>query len=447
MMYPYDPRRETVFDDTSRPAPRRRRRRKPRWPQIVALVLICAVVGCGAGFGGATLAVRRAADDTPAAVTTSAPLLVESTMPESGSTVAATAVTGKTVSPRQIYETYVGSTVGITTEITTTNVFGQTVRYPAAGSGFILTADGYILTNYHVIDKANTITVTLYNGDRYDAALIGGDANKDFAVIKIEASGLTPVVLGSSGDLHVGEQACLIGNPLGELTFSLTTGSISALNRSVTTQDGRIHTMIQTDCAINAGNSGGPLFNEYGQVVGIVSAKYASSGVEGLGFAIPMDSIVDMVADLVTYGTITGRPYLGASLATLSASQQQYYQLPAGAYVEVIAPGSCAEAAGLRPGDIITAVNGTSVNGSAQFVVAKDNYKAGDTVSLTVYRDGKTLTLSLCFDEQTAESEAALQAAVDEYLAQQTPQQSGGSTSYYDPFQDFQGFQDYFFSW
>ncbi len=211
-------------------------------------------------------------------------------------------------------------------------------RRGKAGSGFVITEDGYILTNYHVIDGASSIKVTFVDGTEYDATYIGGEEANDIAVIKIDATGLTPVVIGSSSDMLVGEEVTAIGNPLGELTFSQTAGIVSALNRTVTMSDGRQMNMIQTDCAINSGNSGGPLFNNHGEVIGIVSAKYSSASssssstsVEGLGFAIPMDDVADMVSQLVSNGYVSGQPILGVSVNRNEISQEaQAYNCPPG---------------------------------------------------------------------------------------------------------------------
>ena len=445
LYYNYNDHSGTSADDTAR--------RRPHWARIVALVLVCAVAGGGAGFGGARLALDRAAGEetgqTPSSSVSTVSTLVQNSSQAAGEPAVEVSAGGGAMSPGAIYQTYVNSTVGITTEVTVTNVFGQTSSAPAAGSGFILTSDGYILTNYHVIENANSITVTLYNEESYTGTLVGGDEDSDVAVVKIDAQGLTPVVLGASSDLRVGEAVCAIGNPLGELTFTLTTGIVSALERPIATENNHVQNMIQTDCAVNAGNSGGPLFNPNGEVVGIVSAKYASSGVEGLGFAI--DDVLEIISDLMTYGYVTGQPYLGIQTSTLSDSDIQRFHLTAGAYVDVVAPGSCAEEAGLQAGDVITAMDGIPIENSTDLITAKDNYKAGDTVSLAVYRDGRTLTVSLTFDEKNTQTEAALDQAIRDNQNSAGPggydvyggngnSQEGGGYYYYDPFEDFEDF-------
>ena len=391
--------------------------------KVVALCLVCALLGAAihplyqtvSGSGETTLYVG---DREPTKINLTA------------------VNTEKEMTTAEIYAAYVGSTVGITVDIVSTNIFGQTVTGAAAGSGFVITEDGYILTNYHVIEDANSITVTFVDGKSYPATYVGGEEANDIAVIKIEANDLTPVVIGSSDDMLVGEQVTAIGNPLGELTFTETTGIISALNRSITMGDGRKMNMIQTDCAINSGNSGGPLFNSHGEVIGIVSAKYSSSGssssasVEGLGFAIPMDDVADMVSELVTNGYVTGKPLLGISVNDVDENVQAY-GVPAGAEVIVVTPGLCGEKAGLKVGDIITKINDTEVTSAEELISAKNGYEVGDTVELTVYRSGETTTVKVTLEESTPEKEAMQEEAQQEYQQQQQQQeynqQSGGS--------------------
>lgn len=400
------------------------------WPKVTALCLAVALVG-GLAVGGGIAGVNY--------LTRGTTTLYEGTRP--------TAVTlanvdqNEPMTAAQIYATYVNSTVGITTEIDT-NVFGQVVQTAASGSGFIISQDGYIVTNYHVIEDASAIKVTLYDGTSYPATLVGGDEENDIAVLKIAATGLTPVVIGSSDELVVGEPVYAIGNPLGELTFSLTGGYVSALNRNVTMSDGRRMNYIQTDTAINSGNSGGALFNQYGQVVGIVSAKLSSSGsstsasVEGIGFAIPIDDVKDMITDLIQYGYITGQPYMGIINQTVS-SEAQWYGTPAGAYVRGVVDGSCADTAGLQVGDIITAIDDTSVTSSDELSNALKDYEAGDTATLTVSRSGESLTLTITFDERTDERVQAsqdLQDQIEQQDQQNQNQQNNNNWGNFFPF-------------
>ena len=341
----------------------------------------------------------------------------------------------------EIYATNVGSTVGITTELVTTNYWGQPVSEAAAGSGFVISSDGYILTNYHVIDGADSIEVAFINGDSYEAQLVGGDEEQDIALLKIEATGLTPVVLGDSSTLHVGDQVAAIGNPLGELTYSFTVGYVSALDRNITMSDGEVMNMIQTDTAINSGNSGGPLFNQYGEVVGITSAKLSSSGssgeatIEGLGFAIPINDIKDMVTSIIEHGYVTGKPSMGTTVATVTQTDAQRYGWPVGVYVNSVEEGSAAEKAGLQQGDIITAIDDTEITQISDLKGALKNYKAGDTATLTLDRNGKTDTVQITFDEAAPESNSNEQ--VEQESVQQPQQNSGYGYGSSDPFSRF----------
>ena len=398
-----------------------KRSRKPMSPKqkgavkIVALCLVCALLGGLAqpiysSLSGGNETTIYTGDRTPTQVDT------------------ASVDTSKELTTAEIYAKYVNSCVGITVDIVSTNVFGQTVTGAAAGSGFVITEDGYILTNYHVIDGANSIKVTFDNGKEYTATYVGGEEKNDIAVIKVDATGLTPVVIGKSSDMLVGEQVTTIGNPLGELTFSESTGIISALDRSITMSDGRQMNMIQTDCAINSGNSGGPLFNSHGEVIGIVSAKYSSGGssssasVEGLGFAIPMDDVAQMVSELVQNGYVSGKPLLG-----LIGDQQngsigqdlQAYGIPAGTLVAAVTPDLPAAKAGIQAGDIITKFGDADITSWNDLVAAKNSHKPGDKVDVGVYRSGQTLTLTVTLGESTPESDAKQQKTQEEYAAKQ----------------------------
>ena len=318
-------------------------------------------------------------------------------------------VDGKTeMTPAEVYAANVNAAVSINVEGSTTNIFGFTTPTASAGSGFILTADGYIATNYHVIRAANKVKVTLYNGESYDAAIVGGDEDFDVAVIKIEAEGLQPVVLGNSDHLNVGDTVLAVGNPLGELTFSMSQGIASSVNRAINV-DGTPFNMIQVDASINHGNSGGPLFNIYGEVVGIVSAKYSSesnTGAEGLGFAIPINDVSAIVQDIMENGFVTDKAYIGIKAYTVNSETVQMYGdlLREGVYVSEVEKGSAAEKAGMQAGDIIIALGGKTVASMTDLTAAKKNYRAGDTVECTVFRSGEEVKLSLTFDKAPEDS-------------------------------------------
>ena len=323
------------------------------------------------------------------------------------------------LTPSQVYSMNVNSVVAISNQ-TTTNVWGQTSETASSGTGFIISADGYILSNYHVVEGASRLTVITYMGDEYEAKLVGFDEMNDVAVLKVQATGLDAVTIGSSDDLIVGDQVVAIGNPLGELTSSLTVGYISAKDRTINT-DGSLINMMQTDAAINPGNSGGPLFNMKGEVIGITTAKYSGStgsgaSIEGIGFAIPIADAIAMTEDLIAHGYLKNQAYLGVSVMDLDSSTASMYSLPMGSYVQSVTPGSCAEAAGIQPKDIITAVGGYSVEGNSTLQTALRKFKAGETTTVTVYRSGMELELTITFDERPQDPNAA---------QSQQPQQSG----------------------
>ena len=337
--------------------------------------------------------------------------------------------TGKLMTPAEVYAANVNSTVGITTSVTT-NFWGFQTTSAASGSGFILTGDGYVLTNYHVIESSNSISVTLYDGKSYDAVLIGYDESSDIAVLKIDAEGLTPVVLGDSDNLNVGDSVVAIGNPLGELTFSLTSGAVSALNREITLSNSVTMNLIQTDCAINSGNSGGALFNLYGEVIGITNAKYSGSGsgasIDNIGFAIPINHVRGIVESIIENGYVA-KPYIGVTVSDVS-EETMGYGLPAGAAVRAVSEDSPAEKAGLQVNDIITAVNGKEISGRTGLSEAVSAASVGDTLTLTVYRQGNTISVDVTVGEQ-------IQSALANEDNRQSEQQSG-----YGSLPDFFGF-------
>ena len=386
--------------------------------RFVALGLCCALIGGLAG-GGGVLAYNHFAGGSTTIYQGSAPTTAVNLASVDGHTV---------LTPEEIYAANLGAAVGVNGDVTT-NAWGYTVRNAVSGSGFVISSNAtssYIVTNYHVINNVQDIKVFFANGDSYDATLVGGEEDNDIAVLRIEVGNLQTVTLGDSDALNVGENVYAIGNPLGELTFTFTGGYVSAKDRSVTMSDGTVMNMLQTDTAINSGNSGGPLFNEYGQVIGIVSAKLSSSSsseasVEGLGFAIPINDVRDMITSIIENGYVTGKPSMGILLDDVPQAAQQY-GVPAGAEVLAILDGSGADNGGLQVGDIITAVNGTEVSGSSDLQSAVSEFTAGDTVTLSIYRNGETTTVDVTLDEENTERNQAMDELQQEYSASQQQQ-------------------------
>ncbi len=272
-----------------------------------------------------------------------------------------------------------------------------------SGSGIIVSADGYILTNYHVIQpgvlRGRPLTVVTFDGEEYDAEIVGAESDSDLAVLKVDAQGLTPAVLGDSDTLAVGETIYTVGNPTGDLPCTMTRGIVSAQDRNILLADNVTANMFQFDAPVGSGSSGGPVYDLYGQVVGVTTAKYTADGVEGLGFAIPISDACAIANELITKGYVSGKAYLGLVLDSFSPAAAQYFHTEPGAFVSAVQPDSAAEAAGLRVGDIITAVDGETVTGADSLVAAVRRYKAGDTARLTVVRDGQTITVPVTFGE------------------------------------------------
>ena len=433
-------------------APQAPKKKKGGAGRAVALVLCCALAGGGAGVGGAAVYNHMAGASGP-----------ETTIYRSEADPTAVKVKqadGLTpMSLSEINAAYADSSVCISVQATIQQGYYQ-YQTSGAGSGFIISEDGYIVTNYHVIDGATAIKVTLNNGESYDAKLVGGEELNDVAVLKIDGiSGLKPVVLGDSDDLVVGEQVCTIGNALGTLSFSQTSGNVSSTGRSITMSDGTVmNNMIQTNCTINSGNSGGPLFDSYGRVAGITSAKLSNNGdarqasIEGIGFAIPINDVIGIITDYMQYGYVTGRPSMGIMVAEVKDEYQQVFGWPAGVYVNSVEEGSCAEKAGLKQGDIILKLGDTQVTNTNELASAKNHFKAGETAQITVYRAGEEITLTITFDEQvnnTQEGGGQAQPMPDDPAPQQTASGNYGGQYPYGGFGGDDGFNDPFgsFPW
>lgn len=377
-------------DPTPPAAPKKRRSRRGLAAGAVAA---CMVFSAVCGFGGGYLASRL---NTPASTsggtTTNQPVLYQS--------VASTGSTGE-LSVADVAAKAADSVVEINTKSITNSFYGQQVS-GSAGSGVILSADGYIVTNNHVIENASSITVRTRSGDEYEASLIGADAQSDLAVLKIDARGLTPAVLGDSDSLVVGETAVAIGNPLGELGGTVTSGIISALSREITMSDGVTMTLLQTNAAINPGNSGGGLFNSDGELIGVVNAKSTGEGVEGLGFAIPVNTMKSVVEDLISQGYVSGRVDAGFTVIDLTSQEQAllYGVRQTGIYVYRVTDSS----SGMQSGDRILSINGTEIATLNDYNTVLQEYSAGDTLTFVVARSNRQITVLVTLQEDTGDT-------------------------------------------
>lgn len=366
--------------------------KKPASKGFVAAMLVAAIIlGGGAGFGGSMLASSLNSNS-------SSSVNIKQASANSTSTTSNAALSGTT---SEIVKKTADSVVEIATESVVTGGFAQQYVQQGAGSGVIISEDGYIITNHHVIEGAENITVTLRDGTTsYKAKIIGSDEDNDIALLKIDATGLSAATMGNSSDLAVGDYVVAIGNPLGQLGGTVTDGIISALARQVTVE-GKSMTLLQHNAQISPGNSGGGLFNSNGELIGIVNAKDSATEVEGIAFAIPINNVLDIIDDLKTYGYVKGRVDLGMELTDITSDDSAFYYglSNTGCYVLSVTSGSNAEKAGFMRGDMITAVNGTSVSSKSDIETALKDSKVGDTVTFTVTRSGKTANLKLTLAE------------------------------------------------
>ena len=369
----------------------------------VALVL-AAAMGFAGGFVGA-----KFGGSGKVVIQQVAPSSTADSAPGSDSSITAASSSGSSLTTEQVADLVSPSVVVITTEqvvYSQWSWYGQNQVESGAGSGVIISSDGYILTCAHVVDGASNITVTINDKD-YTATLVGEDTTSDIAVIKIDADGLTPATVGNSDSLKVGQNVMAVGNPLGELGGTVTGGMISALNRSVTiqgTNSTNTMSLIQMDASVSPGNSGGGLFNMNGELVGIVNAKSSSSDAEGLGFAIPINDAIKVAQELLENGYVTGRPYLGITyLAVTDAQTAQQLGVNAyGVYIVDVTKGGPADQAGLKAGDRIVSVDGSEIAAKDDLGTLMQNHSAGDTLSITVARDGQMQTVNVTLGEKTA---------------------------------------------
>jgi len=381
--------------------------------RAVCLVLVCAIISGATAYGAMEYRFRKGdftvvnqvviggAQETPQSAGLSAPVN------SSGDGMAAV----------DIYTMACTQVVSITTELESSgDLFGGIMpgaTSAVTGSGFIISSDGYILTNYHVVEMAYQydlpLVVCLNDGTEYAADIIGYEVNNDIALIKVDATGLNPAVIADSDNISVGQLVYAIGNPFGELVYTMTDGIVSALDRVVSVEGKSINTF-QFSAAVNSGNSGGPVYNTNGEVIGIVTAKPMRSSVEGIGFAIPINDAIQIAAELIEHGYITGRPLMGITVQTVSSANAEFYGWVVGAYVRSVSPDSAAEKAGIQFGDIIIKLDDTEIASRDELVFAMRRYKAGDTTTLVVWRGGEELEITITFDEDLTAGQPRQQA-------------------------------------
>ena len=385
------------------PAPQPRRVKKEKKPisrgAIAVVLILCVILSGVAGFGGSLIAQnvsKSASSGTYDSV--SSELVIHKVSVENATEGDATLVDKDT---DEITREVADSVVEITTEVVqTSNFYGQYISQ-GAGSGVIISEDGYIITNNHVIEDASNITVTLRSGESYSATLVGTDADVDIALIKIEASGLTTAIFGDSDTIEVGDKSVIIGNPLGTLGGSVTEGIVSALDRSIVI-DGKTMHLMQTDAAINPGNSGGGMFNGQGELIGIVVAKSGSSEIDNIGFVIPINNVLNILGDLKQYGYVRGKADTGMSFVDITNQMYAWYYYGSsstGVYISSVDRGSNAASAGFSAGDRVISVDGKSVSSASDISSIIAEHSAGDTITFELERSGRTGTIDLTLEE------------------------------------------------
>ncbi len=393
--------------------------RKPIWKGALAALLAVALVAGGCLVTASTVNARWEARSaqTEKEFTEKIEQLQKQidSANTSKNTIQTLPASGSGLTPSQLYSGNVDSVVAISSTVQATSIYG-TSQGTSSGSGFVWSAEGYVVTNYHVVQNATNVKVITCDSTEYPAEIVGYDATNDIAVLKVEAENLRPVTIGSSSALNIGDMVAAIGNPLGTLASTQTVGYVSGMNREVTT-DNAIISMIQTDCAINPGNSGGPLFNMNGEVIGITTAKYSGTttsgaSIEGIGFAIPIDDVKPIVEDLIHYGYVTGA-YMGVTVENTDAESAAKFGLPTGAYIVEVVKGGAADRAGIQPKDIVIDLGGNKVSNITDLTRALRNFKAGDTTTVTLIRSGKEMTLDITLDEKPQETTTATEPSSD----------------------------------
>lgn len=398
--------------------PRRKKSGTAKRVAAVSLaIVLCGGVGVGGGYLGGLMAAKQNAPTT----------VINQVAGGSQGTGTVTTGTGA-LTASEVATIASPSVVEVTTESVTTNpFFGQYVT-DGAGSGVIISTDGYIVTNNHVVENSQQIKVTLHDKTTYSATLVGRDSKTDIAVLKIDGKDLPAATIGDSSTLTVGDFALAVGNPLGTLGGTVTDGIISALDREITVGSENM-TLMQTNAAVSPGNSGGGLFNSKGELIGVVNAKSSASNTEGLGFAIPVNTAIEVVNQLINNGYVSGRPALGVNVLAINDAQTaaQYGVSRAGVYVMTVNAGGAAEKAGLKAGDMIMSINGNAVAATSDITSALDGASVGDAVELQIIREDKVLSVSVTLDERTADADNAAANATQDYQDDQNAPATGGS--------------------
>ncbi len=421
--YPQNPYYQAQPNGTNRKAKKKKNTKQIAVSSLVLIIAVTVFASAVLGFGGGMLANSLNKSSPSDGLTINK--VVTTATPSSSDTAELTTT--------QISEMTADSVVEIVTEVVETSPYYQQYISSGAGSGVIISDDGYIITNNHVIDGASTITVTLRDGNDYSATLIGTDSEVDIALLKIEPEEeLTVAVFGDSSTLKVGDKTVVIGNPLGQLGGTVTDGIISALDRDVTI-DGQTRNLLQTNAAINPGNSGGGMFNSQGELVGVIVAKSVDTTIEGLGFAIPINDVLDVLDDLMQYGYVRGRVSLGVTLVDVTSSQMamMYGVSELGCYVSSVDLNSNASNAGLQSGDRIISINGAEISASEEVVNFMDTVSVGDTLEIEVSRNGRTGTLSVVLQEDIPDGISSNDSSLDNYSSgsSEGTQDNGSSKS------------------
>ena len=392
-------RRRAIETEAER-EPRERGKRRGGFVRAVSLIVICVLLSGAASYGIMDYRFNRGDFTIVNQV-----VLGGSGMntPQSDNILSPIGVNDAEMTAQDIYDMAVTQVVGIKVDVPNAGIFGATgATSTASGSGFIISSDGYILTNYHVVEPAYNndlpLTVTTSDGTEYDANIVGFEISNDVALIKINATGLNPAIIANSDDIRVGQPVFVVGNPFGNLVYTMTDGIVSALDRELSVEGKTISTF-QLSAAVNRGNSGGPVYDTNGEVLGIVTAKLIRSDVEGIGFAIPINDAIEIAAGLIEHGYIAGRPLIGISAQTVSSGHAEYYGWVVGTYVRAVNPDSAAQMAGLIVGDIIIGLGDAEVDSMDSLRQAMRRYRAGDTTTLTVWRAGEEIILTITFDE------------------------------------------------